>query len=542
MAKKTSHDIFKVPGKPRPGKSTARGAAFAPAQQPQAAAPTAVVPRRERPRPAKSRYPIDIETFLALEARAAKVKIPAKKGAAVVQDSGKKAELAATPGAALPAAAALAGPAEAPVAAGNFQGIADTTWFPPDCTMSAGPQHVMLSVNSAVAVYHKTGGVAQAPRSLDAWFANVISNAKIFDPRLLYDQHSGRWLLLAVAMPLAPTAHESYFLLSASQTADPTGAWWNWKLDAMKDGTTATDNWADYPALGVDSHALYLTANMFKFNGYFQYAKVRVVNKTGVLSGGTINWHDFVRLKNGDGSMAFGIQPCHTFGAPQMEYLVNSYFSDSATQKQLTLWSLANPVGTPSLTGRTVTTAPFGQPPKADQKGGGEPLNAGDVRVLNAVFRGGSVWCALTTLHNWGEADNRAAAHWFQLNATSGAVIQQGIFGTKGLHYFYPALMPDTNGNMTLVFCRSGTAEFPGIYYSGRKASDPVGQLQPSALLKAGLGNSQRIDPQDPFKRNRWGDYAGAAVDPTDQRQVWVYAMYGEVNNHWGTWVGASRF
>jgi hypothetical protein len=541
---KKPRDVFKVPGKPRAGKSSARGAAFEPGARPPAAAPAAAAAAagRDLPRPAKTRYPIDLETFLALQARAERVRVPAKKTARVVPDAARKAEPARRATVAPSAVPAFAGPAAAPQAVGNFQGIADTSWYPPDCTLAAGPQHVMLSVNSSVAIYTRTGGVAQAATTLDAWFGNVISNAKIFDPRLLYDQHVDRWLLLAVALPLQEDLHESYFLLSISQTSDPTGAWWNYKPDAMKDGGTATDNWADYPALGMDSHAYYLTANMFKFGGNFQYAKLRVLNKTPLLSGGSLTWWDIVRLKNGDGSLAFAVQPCQTYGAPQNEYLVNSYFTASATQKQLTLWTVSNPTGTPSASGRTVTTAPFGQPPKADQQGGPEGLDAGDVRVLNAVFRGGSVWCALTTVHNWGEAVNRAAVHWFQLNATSGALVQQGVYGAKGSHYFYPAVMPDTNGNLTVVFCRCGPSEYASVYYAGRQAADPVGQLQSSTLLKAGLGYYERIAPNDPYRRNRWGDYAGIDVDPADQRAIWLYSMYAEAGNHWGTWVGATRF
>ena len=47
----------------------------------------------------------------------------------------------------------------------------------------------------------------------------------------------------------------------------------------------------------------------------------------GPYSGGPAPFFDFVNLKNADNSVAFTIQPCHTFGAPQVEYLVNSKFT-----------------------------------------------------------------------------------------------------------------------------------------------------------------------------------------------------------------------
>ncbi len=496
----------------------------------------------DRPRPSPSRYPIDMETFLALkyDVKQSKTK-PARPDTTVVADKGKKQAVRTTlrAGALDIAGSPLStGPAAAaPSSLTNFPGISATGWQPPDCTFAAGPSHVLASVNATVAVYPKTGGAPLKQITLTSWFSNVISGAKIFDPKALYDQHAGRWVLLAVA--LGPGSTDSFFLLSVSKTNDPLGGWFNYKMDAKKDGTTATSNWADYPGLGVDGQALYLTANMFSFGGSFQYAKIRVVPKTGPYSGGAAAFFDFVKMKNADGSMAFTIQPSHTYGAPSVEYLVNSvYPSSTGTQKTLSLWSLKNPTTTPTLSRQSITTDPFSLPPDAVQKGGGTPLDTGDTRVLNAVFRGGSVWCALTTAHNWG-GGNVSSLHWFQINATSGALTQQGVFGASGFHYFYPAVMPDSNGNMTMVFSRSGASEFASIRYTGRKAAEPIGQLQASALLKAGVANYLGLDS---FGRNRWGDYAGVGNDPSDALKTWIYSMYAVAGNNWATQIGSTKF
>ncbi len=88
------------------------------------------------------------------------------------------------------------------------------------------------------------------------------SSHKIFDPRALYDQHAARWVLVAAA--LGPDdSHISLVLLSVSATDDPNGAWHNYALDAMLDGTEPTNNWGDYPALGVDDVARYITRELF---------------------------------------------------------------------------------------------------------------------------------------------------------------------------------------------------------------------------------------------------------------------------------------
>ena len=424
-------------------------------------------------------------------------------------------------------------PSAAPVPAGNFAGITATGWLPPDCTLAAGPAHVLVSVNSSLALYTKAG-VQVFQRTLTQWFANVAAGLTIFDPKALFDQHAGRWVLLAVAVLNNPKT--SLHLVSVSVTADPSGPWRNYRFDAMRDGSVATNNWADYPALGVDNQALYVTTNMFAFGGGFQYSKVRVIPKAGPYAGGAAPFFDFTGLRNADNSLAFTVQPCHTFGAPQVEYLVNTLFPSG---NQLTVWRIVNGGSAPLLSRTQVAVSPYSLAPNADQKGGNAPLNTGDVRVLHAVFRGDSVWTAFTTAHNWGAGANRAAIQWCQIRAAVPSVVQQGVYGAGTGHYFYPASCPDSNGNLSMVFCRSGPTEFGSILYTGRRAIDPAGTLQSSAMLKAGVANYVGMDNSG---RNRWGDYNGVASDPVNPRLVWFYSEFASAPNTWATWVGSAMF
>jgi hypothetical protein len=514
-----------------PGRAS-RGKEMAIDLGPQAAAAAATVVEMKEPRPYSTRYPIDDQQFSRLKASAEKARPPKTTMPASADAVGARAEIAGVLERQAQPAPELA-PAAAPSPATSFAGIPATGWIPPDCTMAVGPAHVLLSVNSSIAIHNKLGGAPVLQRTLTQWFANVVQGLTIFDPKVLYDQHAARWVLLAVAFKTNP--NRSVFLLSVSATSNPVGQWRNYVFDAMKDGNTATNNWADFPGLGVDAHALYFTANMFAFGGGFQYAKIRVVPKAGPYSGGAAPYWDFVKMKNANNTMAFTIQPCHTFGAPQVEYLVNSLFPNGTS---LTLWRIANLPNPPVLTKAPVPTAAYSLPPNADQSGGPAPLNTGDVRVQHAVFRGDSVWTAITTVRNWG-AGNRASIHWFQIRAAATALIQQGVFGTRDAHYFYPAGCPDSNGNFIMVFSRSGANQFGSIGYTGRKATDPPGTLQSSALLKAGVAHYQALDNGG---RNRWGDYNGVASDPSSPRLVWFYSEFASAVNTWATWVGSAFF
>jgi hypothetical protein len=529
-------------GKVLSTRTTTRGKSYEPSAQTRMARAASKAPAEVNvPRPGTTRYPIPREEVERLKESAVTGRLLALADTTVAQDKpGKRPELAMLaggPGAAMPAALApTAAPAAAPTPGVNFAGITFTGWTPPDCTLAVGPNHVLTSVNSSIAIYSRAGAPLLPARTLTQWFASVATaGATIFDPKALYDQHARRWVLLAVAFTRNP--NRSWFLLSVSKTADPLGGWWNYALDAAKDGATQTKNWADYPALGVDANALYLTANMFLFDGGFQYAKVRIVPKAAIYAGGAATFKDIVKLRNADNSLAFTVQPCHTFGAPQVQYFVNSYFPGTTTPvNKLTLWVLKDPLGTPAFTRRTITTSEYSMPPQATQKGGGVPLDSGDTRILNAVFRGGSVWCALTTRHNWGDGVNVAAAHWFQLEAATGTLTQQGVFGAKKLNYFYPAVMPDNSGNMLMVFSRSGPAEFGSVYFTGRKATDPLGTLLGSFLLKAGTANYNNVVNG----LNRWGDYAGIAADPVNGQLIWFYSLFAAATTNWATWVGSA--
>ena len=515
--------------KAKSGKST-KGTEFEPAHESLLAMAANLVEVNE-PRPYKSRYPIPDKEFQELKEAAYKKKI-AKKSATMSKDKGKKSELAGT---AIADFAPAGGPvALAPTGATNFAGFTSTGWIPPDCTMATGPQHVMLSVNSSVAVYSKAGGAPLLNRTLTVWFGNVIQGATVFDPKLLFDQHTGRWVLLAVAVAQSP--NRSAYLLSVSATTNPLGAWRNYSLNAMVDGSTSTSNWADFPALGVDANNLYITSNQFAFGGGFKYAKIRIVPKAGPYAGGAATFFDFVNMKNPNNTTAFTIQPCHTFGAPQVEYLVNSLFPSG---NSLTVWRITQSGSSFTMTRASVATAAYGLGPNAAQKGNNDPLNTGDVRVLHAIFRGDSIWCALTTAHNWTPSINTASIHWFQIRAAGPALVQQGVFGSSNVHSFYPACCPDANGNMIMVFSRCGPNEFGSIYYTGRKSTDPLGSLQPSALLKAGIAN---YVAKDSGGRNRWGDYNGVCADPSNSKGIWFYSEYASAVNKWSTWVGSAFF
>jgi hypothetical protein len=432
----------------------------------------------------------------------------------------------------------------------SFPGIAYTGRIPPDPIIAAGPSHLIAAVNWNFAVLTKSGA-SLARIAANTWFSNVVPNVTTlggaFDPQVIYDHTAGRWILVY----LASDKHtQSWILLSVSNNADPTGQWCNIPLRGDVNGSSPSGNWADYPGVGLDSQALYIATNQYQYTSsdedLFAYSKIRVIPKSQIYGGGCVapSYYDFWDLVDPMNmtTRVFTLRPATTFGIPGIEYLVNN--SPFPTSTYVTLWSLTSPLSqNPSLAAQNIPVTTSFAPPNADQLGGsGGTLNCpapclidtGGGRLLGAVYRDGSIWTTHGIAGGTGNAYSRARYIRISVGGSS-RVLEDVSFGVDGCWYYYPAVAVDQNGNLGMVFTRSCTSEYASARYTGRATPDTT--LQPSVLLKAGEANY--LNPEMRTNgRNRWGDYSGAAVDPTDSTRIWLFGEYAaSPTGTWGTWV-----
>ncbi|MBL8187729.1 MAG: hypothetical protein JNK38_06960 [Acidobacteria bacterium] len=407
----------------------------------------------------------------------------------------------------------------------DFAGLDDSNWTPPDCQIAVGPNHVLAAVNATFAVFDKFGAQLLR-RTLADVFARLVEDAIIYNPKVLYDQFHGGWVMAACARSF--DSQRSWFLLAYSKTENPLGDWRVWALDAGCEGLIKTAYWPDSLGLAVDNSLLYLTANMFSGQGEFVYSKLRILNLREVEIGSVVHGWDFWQLRNADGSPAFGIQPAVNLRAAGAQYLLNS----TSGGQGFTQWTVTQPMRqAPVLTRRFVPTAAYHLPPDAHQHSTGVEIEIGDARLVNVVFRHGLLWAAHTVAANWGDATNTAAIHWVQINPRAGCVIQQGIYGAPRRHYFCPAVMVDGEANLVMVFNRVSEYETPSICFTGRRAADESGMLHPSELLMR--------SPASAFCQ--WSNFNGAAIAP-DESEIWVISQYVATETDLPTWIGAIRF
>ncbi len=162
---------------------------------------------------------------------------------------------------------------------------------------------------------------------------------------------------------------------------------------------------------------------------------------------------------------------------------------------------------------------------------------------MTGVWRNGQMYVAHAITPTSGDGEN--VVRWYQIatnnypSATPTLTQSGNVDPGPGVHAWMPAINVDAQGNMGLTFTLGGATQYYGIGYTGRLSTDPAGTVaMPVSTLIAGQGNYVRTDS---FGRNRWGDYAGLALDPNDGATFWAFHEYATTGNNWATRVGSFQ-
>jgi hypothetical protein len=476
---------------------------------------------------------------------------------------------------------------------------------PPDMAVAASTEFVFQGVNTQFEVFDTSGHVQPGwPVSAQAFFGvpNVTnpdgspcdigfkSQPFLSDPRALYDPIDHRfWAAMlqveGVDIPnvlqIAPDCpFKSVYFIAASQTSDPRGDWNVYEFNMSLDGQF----FADFTQIGLNRDALYFSANMFGLAGGF-YAEVFEANKSQMERGkANFTADGFFNLQaQGPGSAISGpfvadtVQPAlnldgsggsgevfvGTFDGPDPVTGNNCNFFNAGlgdTCSGLDLWRMTNPIGhdrggsAPSLTGAYVPTKPFVSTPAfsepADQPSCNQCIDGSDLRIsATPVVRSGQLYAAWETLLNNG-TQLVPGIEWAQIRLGSG----QDFADTSRYYNLsgdtaatYPALMPEPNGNLVMVFDVSSHTVFPQTRFVIRE-SGQGNFTGHGVLLKA--GESSYRPPLCGFPAPagipicRWGDYSAASFDGANG--IWFAGQYANTYNadppqngrNWGTWIG----
>lgn len=408
----------------------------------------------------------------------------------------------------------------------------DTPFIPPNPNIAAGPNYLVVLINSLIAIYDKSGNLQGGFNDLPTFFASLGVTGDVYDPRVIYDQNDNRFIMSFTNVDLSNPTFGNV-LIAVSQTSDPTGNWYKFIMDSK--GFNQADNAAtfpDFPTLGLSTSAVYISNGQFELNSQCLYyggcnfsdTWIRVINLPALLSGeSSLTITTFTDVKTVTGFPAFAIESALTYGSSAEEFLVGAEFSANPGTT-MNVFAI-NTTGTPVLSAANLTVPNFSIPPEAYAQGG--DIETGDFRPLNAVVSDDTLWCAQNSADNAGQA---AVGRWYAISVPSLAGLalsQTGTISGSGEAYF-PAVAVKPNGDAIVSFTTSSMTEFASAAFTGRSASDASGTMRGYSIYRQGT------DGYTDFAF-RWGDYNGAALD-ADGNSVWTIVEYaGSPNPHFGT-------
>lgn len=390
-----------------------------------------------------------------------------------------------------------------------FPGISQTPWSPPDPSIAVGPNHVLATVNMKIAWYDKNG-TPQFEQFLDStgdpgFFEEIGGGSFTFDPKCFYDPHVGRFVVLA--LEYYSGSGEAWMTFAVSDDDDPNGIWFKYRTWALV-SSQGSDYWVDYPGFGFDERGWYVTSNLFELGSGpgpgFLGGLLRVIDKSGPMSGGTAVWSDVLA-----GGASWQVTQVPDAG--EEARIVRQWSADT-----LELGRIVGPVASPSIESSLVAV------PRVDGDGeASTPVGAGlwivDPRIMNATMRDGTLWC---TNHGRPSGASNACGVWYAVDCTGAAPVfqQGGAFQFGGAEEsFFPAVAVNGAGQAAVVYGRSSPDRHPTLEIAGRLPSDPANTM--SAGLEIGASVTS---PSGTDSLNRWGDYFDATVDPSDDRTFWV--------------------
>ncbi len=418
----------------------------------------------------------------------------------------------------------------------TYQGLAignDTQALePPDTYLAVGPTQVVETVNIVMAVYTKaTMAMVGTPRSLDALFG-VPSGYSSTDPRVFYDASTDHWFASEFAFDTRnnngqANSSQAYIAIAS----DPTGTW---SVYTVAKNTTQT--LFDQPKMAVTSDKVVMSWDDYSpcvstTSCPYTGAETWVVDKAQLVgpSPTLASEQPLSKLL----PPAEGLLPIQPLAPLATAYVAYNESSDPSTGGPLSAPKLGiriisgtvaaglNVVDTSLAQGSDGTTVP----PNAAQPAPANMLLTDDDRLLTGAWKNGGFWVSANDgCFPAGSSATTSCGRFMQVATPTGGspyLVQNfDLAAGQGTSVYYPAVTLDANGNLLSVVNVSSASIYPTIV-----AAVPFPTATASTVIQRSTG------PYD-WKAtctgdNRWGDYSGAAPDPTTG-DIWVAGEYAQ--------------
>jgi len=419
----------------------------------------------------------------------------------------------------------------------NFLGssfFTNSSALPPDANGAIGPQHFVEFINGAFAAYNRNDPNNVLRESdIDFWFnagLSIATDQGVTDPRVVYDPLSQRWFASMIdfdANASDPTLEANDFLLAFSATSDPTGEWHAVRFRA----DTNLNSFADFPTLGVDSNAVYLSGNMFKGGDNNIGPNLVSIPKADLLNS-NISTRTYFGVLDPD-LYGWVLQPATSSDASASGSILSmgDIGSDSELHSNIFVFHVLGSAHSGATLSAPVqiTVDPYVCPINVDmgfplfnptQPDNTRQLLANDPRFSAKVYCVNGV---LYGVHNT-EFNNRIAIQWYRINSSNDALLEQGMISDSDLDLFFPSVAATPSGAVVIGCNGSSIDTFISSFAYAGQTTAGVTAFGSPLLLQSGKVSYHDLNEVflDPTAGSRWGDYSATSLDPNDPTHVWT--------------------
>jgi len=375
--------------------------------------------------------------------------------------------------------------------------------LPPDPTGAAGPNHYVQAVNTSVRCWTNTGSVVPGGTFSLSSLWSGSDNAG--DPIVMYDRHADRWFISQF------NQSPNRILIAVSETGDPTGAYYAYSYTFSQ--------FPDYPKYSIWWDGYYMTSNSTHTAVVFERDKMLAGDPTAQMvslslpSLGSGGFRSPLPA-DADGSLPPSGTPCYFFNLEdnafngvsqdQIEiYEMNTNWTNTGNTSVSSSQQLSVPSFDAVFTGGFANISQPGTSQRIDAIQGVLMYRAQHMR-----------WTGYNTIvlsHAVDMGGNRSAVRWYELrdaNDGNWSVYQAGTYDPTNDSRFMSSAAMDNYGNIALAYsiCNS-TSIYPGIRYTGRLSTDPLGQMTFAEETAIDGEGSQTFT-------DRFGDYGHMSLDP----------------------------
>jgi len=418
----------------------------------------------------------------------------------------------------------------------NFDGVPGLQYSTSDVNGSVGATQYVQYTNWRFSIYNKTTGAkVLGPTSESTLWTSLggpCATSNDGDIIVLYDKAAQRWIFTHHALA---TGGPFYQCFAVSKTSDATGAYYLYQYNL-------TNNFPDYPKLGVWSDGYYMSTNLENPTTFaFVATQVCAFNRAQMLVGAAaqevcFQTSQFQSLLPADIDGA----TAPPSGSPELYLNLKTtglnLFKVKVNWTNLALSTFTGPTA--------INVAAFSEAcgglqciPQLDTSQVLDSL--ADRLMYRLSYRNFSGNHESLMVTHAVKAGNSTGMRWYEIRSPRGTpvVYQQGTYAPDGKYRWMGSIAMDKVGDMALGYSVSSATQHPGIAFTGRLPTDTLGTMESEISVITGGGSEQAPN-------YRWGDYTSMSIDPVDDCTFWYTNQYYKADSleNWSTRVVSFKF